>query len=105
MPTRSRRVLSVAAAALALLAVPNAARAGAVSGVWDIPFVRKDYTVPPVTAGEAITYLNEQRAANGIPGTLVEDAELSQGCLNHVSKYVPAKAFAFDGTTFPAGRG
>jgi hypothetical protein len=99
MPIRSRRLLTAAVAMLAQLTIlaaisaPNAVGAGTVSGEWDIPFVRQsqNYTVPPISAPEAIAYLNEQRAANGIPGTLVEEPELSQGCLNHVSQYVPAK--------------
>ena len=92
MPTRSRRFLVTAIVALVLpaLLAPSAA-ASTVSGEWQIPFMRNDYTVPPVSATEAIADLNEQRTANGIPGTLVEEPELSRGCQSHVSHYVPAK--------------
>jgi hypothetical protein len=47
--------------------------------------------VPHVTSTEAIAYLNEQRAANGIPGNLVDDTELSQGCLEYTNNYVPTR--------------
>jgi hypothetical protein len=44
-------------------------------------------TSPP----EAIADLNKQRAANGIPTIPTENAELSQGCIDHTTKYVTQK--------------
>ena len=35
------------------------------------------------TASEAIDFLNQQRAANQIPGTITEDAYYNTGCRNH----------------------
>ncbi len=39
------------------------------------------------TALQAITYLNEQRAANGIPGDLVPEPTLDQGCWDYTNLY------------------
>ena len=35
------------------------------------------------TSSEAIAFLNQQRAANSIPGNLVEDPQRATGCANH----------------------
>jgi hypothetical protein len=43
-----------------------------------------------VSSPEAISLLNQARAANGIPGDLSEDAELSQGCSDYLNDYEPA---------------
>jgi hypothetical protein len=43
-----------------------------------------------VSSPEAISLLNQARAANGIPGDLSEDAELSQGCSEYLNDYEPA---------------
>ncbi len=47
--------------------------------------------LPVVTAPQAITLLNQQRAANGIPGDLVEEPHLSAGCLSWATVYREAK--------------
>jgi hypothetical protein len=44
----------------------------------------------PVTAAQAIDDLNAQREANGIPGGLVEEPRLSEGCEQYTNGYVPA---------------
>jgi hypothetical protein len=44
-----------------------------------------------VTAAQAIDYLNAQREANGIPGGLVEEPRLSEGCEQYTNIYVPAQ--------------
>jgi hypothetical protein len=43
-----------------------------------------------VSSPEAISLLNQARAANGIPGDLAEDQELSQGCSEYLNDYEPA---------------
>lgn len=43
------------------------------------------------TAPQAIALLNKQRSANGIPGDLVEEPSLSNGCLSWATSYRPAK--------------
>ncbi len=43
-----------------------------------------------VSSAEAISLLNQARTANGIPGDLSEDAELSQGCSEYLNDYEPA---------------
>ena len=43
-----------------------------------------------VSSVEAIALLNQARTANGIPGDLSEDAELSQGCSEYLNDYEPA---------------
>lgn len=43
-----------------------------------------------VSSVEAISLLNQARTANGIPGDLSEDAELSQGCSEYLNDYEPA---------------
>src|SRR3954468_5330461 len=45
----------------------------------------------PVTATQAIAYMNRQRAANGIPPTLADDPAMSQGCWNHTNLYEDAR--------------
>lgn len=42
-----------------------------------------------VPASLAIASLNAQREANGIPGDLTDDPELSRGCVNHTTIYKP----------------
>ena len=42
-----------------------------------------------VTAPGAIAYLDQQREANGIPGDLVEEPHLSEGCEQYTNMYVP----------------
>jgi len=37
-------------------------------------------SIPQTSAAQALAFLNEQRAANGIPGGLADDAELDLGC-------------------------
>jgi hypothetical protein len=44
----------------------------------------------PLTAAQAVSYLNAQREANGIPGGLVEEPRLSEGCEQYTNVYVPA---------------
>ncbi len=44
----------------------------------------------PLTAPQAVTYLNAQRESNGIPGGLVEEPRLSEGCEEYTNTYVPA---------------
>jgi len=41
----------------------------------------------PMTGPEGVALLNQQREANGIPGGLVEDAHLSEGCRDRVTYY------------------
>ncbi len=53
-----------------------------------------------VTAPEAITYLDQQREANGIPGNLVEEPHLSEGCEQYTNMYVP-KAGQYPHTELP----
>jgi hypothetical protein len=43
--------------------------------------------LPQTTTSQAIAYLNAQRAANGIPGDLTNDAALSQGCEEYANLY------------------
>jgi hypothetical protein len=43
--------------------------------------------LPLLTAPQAITLLNQQRTANGIPGDLVEEPILSAGCLSWATVY------------------
>ncbi len=43
-----------------------------------------------VSSAEAISLLNQARSANGIPGDLAEDEELSQGCSEYLNDYEPA---------------
>lgn len=47
--------------------------------------------LPVLAAPQAIALLNQQRAANGIPGDLVEEPRLSAGCLSWATVYRPAK--------------
>lgn len=44
-----------------------------------------------MTTAQAIDYLNAQREANGIPGGLVEEPRLSEGCEQYTNIYVPAQ--------------
>ena len=43
--------------------------------------------VPRTTTEQAIRYLNEQRAENGIPAALTDDRTLSRGCWLHTNRY------------------
>lgn len=45
--------------------------------------------LPQTTPVQAIAYLNEQRAANGIPGNLTNDPAMSQGCEEYTNLYKP----------------
>lgn len=54
----------------------------------------------PVTAPEAIAYLDQQREANGIPGGLAEELRLSEGCEQYTNLYVP-KAGQYPHTELP----
>ena len=47
--------------------------------------------LPVLTAPQAIALLNRQRAANGIPGDLVEEPTLSSGCLSWATNYREAE--------------
>jgi hypothetical protein len=47
--------------------------------------------LPVLTAPQAIALLNQQRAANGIPGDLAEEPHLSTGCLSWATAYREAK--------------
>jgi hypothetical protein len=47
--------------------------------------------LPVADTGQAIKLLNEQRTANGIPGDLVEEPKLSEGCQSWATNYRPAK--------------
>ncbi len=42
----------------------------------------------PTSAAAAVRELNAQRVANGIPGDLTLDPQLSQGCWNHTNLYI-----------------
>jgi hypothetical protein len=42
-----------------------------------------------ITAQQAVAVLNQQRAANGIPGDLTVDPTLSQGCFEYANLYQP----------------
>jgi hypothetical protein len=44
-------------------------------------------SVPATSTNQAITYLNAQRLANGIPGDLTDDAQMSQGCEEYANLY------------------
>ena len=62
---------------------------------------RAPYIEPQaLTAPEAIAYLDQQREANGIPGDLVEDQYLSEGCEQYTNVYVP-KAGQYPHTELP----
>lgn len=51
----------------------------------------RDVHLPLLTTSQAIALLNQQRAANGIPGDLVEEPILSAGCLSWATVYREAK--------------
>jgi hypothetical protein len=53
-----------------------------------------------VAAPEAIAYLDQQREANGIPGGLVEEPHLSEGCEQYTNMYEP-KAGQYPHTELP----
>jgi hypothetical protein len=44
-------------------------------------------SAPILTGAEGVAFLNQQREANGIPGGLVEEPHLSQGCKDYVTLY------------------
>ncbi len=44
-------------------------------------------SVPATSTAQAITDLNAQRAANGIPGDLTDDPQMSQGCEEYANRY------------------
>ena len=54
----------------------------------------------PTTAAQAISYLDQQREANGIPGSLVEEPRLSEGCEQYTNEYAP-KAGQYPHTELP----
>lgn len=47
--------------------------------------------LPVLSSSQAIALLNQQRAANGIPGDLAEEPRLSAGCLSWATAYRNAK--------------
>jgi hypothetical protein len=73
-------VMFTASPALAL-AVPRSALALKASVVLN--------SVPSTSTAQAIAYLDKQRAANGIPGDLTNDAAMSQGCEEYANLYHP----------------
>jgi hypothetical protein len=85
----------VSLAGVAMATSPVAAAAGnprfrpAVGEVGPEP--DGDLHLPLLTAPQAIALLNQQRAANGIPGDLVEEPILSAGCLSWATVYREAK--------------
>jgi hypothetical protein len=50
-----------------------------------------DHKAPSSTSAQAVAQLNAQREANGIPGGLVENARLDEGCASHVDSYVATR--------------
>jgi hypothetical protein len=83
---RGRRVSAVVAL---VLAIP-----GAVAAITPITASALQGSVvlsavPSATTAQAIAYLNAQRAANGIPGNLTDDAQMSQGCEEYANLYKP----------------
>jgi hypothetical protein len=57
-----------------------------------------------VTPAGAISYLDQQREANGIPGGLVEEPRLSEGCEQYTNEYV-LKAGQYPHTELPEQSG
>ncbi len=88
-------MLVVSAAGVAIAALPTVAMAS--SGRFRpatanlAPEPNGSVHLPVLTAPQAITLLNQQRIANGIPGDLVEEPTLSSGCLSWATVYRPAK--------------
>jgi hypothetical protein len=85
----SRRAIAVLAALIALLptAVASADRAVARPGALKASVALN--AVPSTTTTQAIGFLNQQRAANGIPGDLANDATMSAGCEEYANLYHP----------------
>lgn len=68
-----------------LLGLSTATPASALKGSVGIALT----SIPTTTTAEAITLLNRQREANGIPGELVNDPALSAGCEEYANRYKP----------------
>ncbi len=81
---------TVALVALIMSITTVPADAASDSGSWQLESSTAP-VAPPVSSAQALAFLNEQRAANGIPGNLADNAELSQGCSEYTTSYVPAK--------------
>lgn len=48
-------------------------------------------SLPQISTAQAIAYLSAARAANGIPGDLVDNPTLDQGCAEYTNLYKPLK--------------
>lgn len=83
-------VAAVAVAAVAAWAGWHAAESQASGATHGSIHISASYPPPPaVSSAEAIAYLNQQRAANGIPGDLADNPSKDQGCLDWARLYDP----------------
>jgi hypothetical protein len=94
---RHHRGWAAAVAVAALLSVaPAAAGASVRSNVVTLRGTTLDLggdnlpALPLLSPEQAVQALNDQRTANGIPGGLAINAELSRGCIQHSTIYVQA---------------
>jgi hypothetical protein len=81
--------LAVAVLVGVAIVVPGSALALHASETYE---AQPEYIRPnPLTAAQAVAYLNAQREASGIPGGLVEEPRLSEGCEQYTNTYVPVQ--------------